>query len=66
MKYNKNADIFLFLLSLTVGQRKKNTEKALLLSAGAQTRWKTVGSGTALPQYLPNSKSKFPVKLIFT
>ena len=38
MKYNKNADIFLYLLSLTAGQRKKNIEKALLLSAGAQTR----------------------------
>ena len=28
--------------------------------------WKTGGSGSNLPQYLPNSKNKFPVKIIFT
>ena len=25
-----------------------------------------MGSGSTLPQYLPNPKSKFPVKFIFT
>ena len=59
MKYNKNADILLLLLFFTMGQREKNIEKAFV-SAGAQKRWKTAGYGSALPQYLPNTKSKFP------
>ena len=36
------------------------------MSAVAQKGWETVGSGTNLPQYLPNPKNKFPVKFIFT
>ena len=44
----------------------KKIEKTLFLSAGAQKRWKTAGSGSTLQQYLPNPKTKFPVKLIFT
>ena len=66
MKYNKNADTFLFLLLFTTGQHEKNIEKTLIVSAGAQTRWKAAGSGSTLPQYLPNPKSKVPAKLIFT
>ena len=61
----KNVDTLLFLLLLTTGQREKNIEKTFV-SAGAQKRRKTAVSGSALPQYLPNPKSKFPVKLIFT
>ena len=66
MKYNKNADTLLFLLLFTTGQREKNIEKILFVSACAQKRSKTTGSGSILPQYLPNPKSKFPVKFIFT
>ena len=40
MKYNKNADNLLFLLLFTTGQREKNIEKTLFVSAGAQKRWK--------------------------
>ena len=36
------------------------------MSAGAQKRWKTASSRSTLPQYLPNPKSKFPVKFIYT
>ena len=36
MKHNKNADTLLFLLSFTKCQRKKNVERKLLVSAGAQ------------------------------
>ena len=56
----------LFLLLFTTGQREKNIEKTLFVSAGAQKRWKIAGSGGNLPQYLPSPKSKFPVKFIFT
>ena len=66
MKNNTNADTLLFLLLFTTGQRKKNIEKALFVSAGAQKRRKTVGFGSILRQYLPNPKSKCPVKFIFT
>ena len=66
MKYNKNADILLFLLLFTTGQPEKNIEKTLFVSAGAQERWKTAGSRITLPWYLPIPKSKFPVKFIFT
>ena len=38
LKYNKNADILLFLLLFTTGQREKNIEKTLLVGAGAQKR----------------------------
>ena len=65
MKYNENADTILFLLLLRV-KVKKNIEKTSFVSAGAQKRRKTVTSGSALPQYLPNPQSKFPVKFIFT
>ena len=36
------------------------------MSAGTQKGWRTVGSGNALPQYLPNFKNTIPVKSIFT
>ena len=65
MKYNKNADTFLYQRLFTMGKREKNIEKTFV-SAGAQKRWKTAGSGNTLPQDLPNPKSKFPVKFIFT
>ena len=38
MKYKKNADIVLFLLLFTTGQREKNIEKTLSVSAGVQKR----------------------------
>ena len=66
MKYNKNADTLLFLLLFTTGQREKNIEKTLFVSAGVQKRWKTAGSGSTFLQYLRNPKSKVPVKLLFT
>ena len=62
-KYNKNADT---LLLFTTGKREKNIEKTLIVSAGTQKRWKTADSGSTLLQYLPNPKSKFQVKFIFT
>ena len=40
MKYNKNAGTVLFLLLFTTGQREKNIEKTLSVSAGVQKRWK--------------------------
>ena len=66
MKYSKNADTLLFLLLFTTGQNEKNIEKTLFVNAGAQKSWKTAGSGSTLPQDLPNPESKFPVKFIFT
>ena len=65
MKYNKNADTLLFLLLFTMDQHKKSIEKTLLVSTDAQKSWKTAVSGCTLPQYLPNSKSKFSSKFIF-
>ena len=65
MKYNKNADTLLFLLLFATGQRENNIEKTFV-TAGAQKGWKASGSGSTVPQYLPNPKSKFPVKFIFT
>ena len=38
MKYNKNADTFLYLPLFTTGKREKNIEKTLFESAGAQKR----------------------------
>ena len=64
--YNKSADTLLFLLLFTTGQREKNIEKKLFESTGAQKRWKIAGSGTILPQCLPNPESKLPVIFIFT
>ena len=64
MKYN--ADTLLFLLSFTKCQREKNIERTFFVSAGAQKGRETVGSGTTLPQYLPNPKNEFPRKSIFT
>ena len=59
MKHNKkNTDTLLFLLL--------STESKLFVSAGTQKGWRTVGSGNALPQYLPNFKNTIPVKSIFT
>ena len=66
MKYNKNTDTFLFLLLFTTGQREKNIEETLFVSASVQKMSKAACSGSTLPQYLPNPKSKFPVKSIFT
>ena len=66
MKYSKNADILLFLLLFTTSQHEKNIGRTLFVSAGTRKKWKTVGSGSTLPQYLPNPKNKFPVKFIFT
>ena len=66
MKYNKNTDTFLYQRLFTMGKREKNIEKTLFLSAGAQKRWKTEGSGNTLPRDLPNPKSRFLVKFIFT
>ena len=65
MKYNKNAKTFLFLLLFTTIRREKNIEKTFL-SAAAQKMWNTAGSGSTLPQYLPNPKSKFPVKFPYS
>ena len=36
MKYNKNADTFLFLLLFAMGQSENNIEKTLFVSAGVQ------------------------------
>ena len=67
MKYNKNTETVLFLLLFITSQREKNiVKKTFSVSEGAQKRWKTVGPGSTLPQYLPDPKSKFPVKFIFT
>ena len=38
----------------------------VFVSGVAQKGLETMGFGNTLPQYLPNSKNKFPVKLIFT
>ena len=64
----KTKYTLLFLLLFTTGQRGKRIKKkkTLFVSAGTQKRWKTAGSGKTLPQYLPNPKSKFPLKFIFT
>ena len=61
MKYNKNEGSFLFLLLFTMGQRDKNIEKTLFVSAGAQKKVKNSEFWEHFPQYLPNPKSKFPV-----
>ena len=66
VKLNKNANTLLFLALFSMGQYEKNIEKRLFVSAGAQKSWKTLVTGSTLPQYLPNPKSKFPVKFIFT
>ena len=66
MKCDENADTFLFLLLLATGQREKDIEKTLFVRAGAQRRWETAGSGSILMQYLPNPKSEFLEKFIFT
>ena len=66
MKHNKNTDTLLFLPSFTKSQREKNINRTFFVSAGAQKGRETMGSRTTLPQYLPNSKNKFPVKFIFT
>ena len=44
-------------------QHEKNIEKILFVSVGAKKRWKTVGSGSTLPQYLPNPRSRLTKKL---
>ena len=56
MQYNKNADNHLFLQLFTKGQLEKNIEKMLFVSSDALKRWKTAGSGSTLPQHLPNPK----------
>ena len=54
----------MFLLSFTKSQREKNIERTFFGSAGAQKGRETAGSGTTLPQYIPNPKNKFPLKFI--
>ena len=66
MKYNKNADTLLFLLSFTKFHAKKSIKRTFITSAGTQKVWKSAGSGTTLLQYLSNPKNKFQVKFIFT
>ena len=66
MKSDENADTLLFLLLFATGLREKDIEKTLFVRSGAQKRWKTAGSGSTLLQYLPNPKSEFLVKFIFT
>ena len=66
MKHNKKSDTLLFLLLFTKCQHEQNIERTFFVSAGTQKEWERARSGTALPQYLPNTKYKFPVKLIFT
>ena len=65
VKHSKNVDTLLFLLSFTKRQSEKNIERTLLVSE-AQKGWESTGSGTSLPQYLPDPENKFPVKLLFT
>ena len=45
---------------------KKNIERTFFENADAEKGWETAGSGTTLPQDLPNPKNKFPVRFIFT
>ena len=66
MKYNKNADTLLFLLLFTMGQREKIYLKNIICECKCSKKVKKAGSGSTLPQYLPNPKSKFQVKFIFT
>ena len=66
MKHNKKSDTLLSLLSFTKCRHEKKIERAFFVSAGAQKGGETARSGTTLPQYLPNTKYKFPVKFIFT
>ena len=56
----------MILQLFTTCKRWKNIEKTLFVSAEALKRGRTAGSGSALPRYLQNPKSKFPVKFIFT
>ena len=56
----------MFLLSFTKCQREKNIERRFFVRADAQKGRESAGSGTVLPQYLPNPKNLFPVKFIFT
>ena len=64
MKLNKNADTLLLLLSFTKRKREKNLERTFFMNVGAQKGREAAGS--TLPQYLPNTENKFPVKFIFT
>ena len=66
MKHNKNGDTLLFEMSFINSQRGNNIDRTFCVSAGAQKGWATAGSGSTLPQYLPNPITKFPVKFIFT
>ena len=66
MKHNKKSDPLLFLLLFTKCQHEKNIERTFFVSAGALKEWERARSGTTLPQYLLNTKYKFPVKFIFT
>ena len=62
----KNADTLLIRLLFTKSQRETNIKKSFFVNAGAQKRWKSVGSGNTLPQYLPIPNNEFSVKFIFT
>ena len=35
------------------------------MSVGTQKVWEIVGFGNTLPQYLPNPKNRFQVKILF-
>ena len=54
-----------FLQLFTKIQCEENIEKTLFVRAGAQKVWRTADSGDTLPQCLPNSKNKFPVKISY-
>ena len=59
VEHDKNADTILFLLLFTTGQREKIIEKTFIVSTGAQDMCKKAGSGSTLPQYLPNTRRNF-------
>ena len=57
---------FIPTVDVTTSQREKNIGETLFVIAGTQEKWKTTGSGSPLPQYLPNPKTRFPAKFILT
>ena len=64
MKHNKEKYRHPFVPAVIYW--KSMWKKKIFASAGTQKGWRTVGSGNALPQYLPNFKNTIPVKSIFT
>ena len=59
LEHNKNANTILFILLFTTGQREKIIEKTFVVSTSAQDMCKKAGSGSTLPQYLPNPRRNF-------